>query len=242
MAQRPQRDHPRICGEKIRSRLSLQAVTGSPPHMRGKAGNAKPLAFGVGITPAYAGKRTLPFTTTKPQEDHPRICGEKETTTQKAAVIQGSPPHMRGKDAVCTHDTPSVRITPAYAGKSSLSATTQNASGGSPPHMRGKAAHRPFHTAHAGITPAYAGKRRLQPKGTFWGRDHPRICGEKGGRSFAPLPCPGSPPHMRGKVIHGDGGMCSPGITPAYAGKSSRSARTSTNCRDHPRICGEKRS
>ena len=50
-------DHPRTCGEKSVSRLKLNQSLGSPPHMRGKGTREDDNAFGVGITPAHAGKR-----------------------------------------------------------------------------------------------------------------------------------------------------------------------------------------
>ena len=51
-----------------------------------------------GITPAYAGKRSLRLPYSVRQQDHPRLCGEK-----LQALIAA---------------LPSIRITPAYAGKS----------------------------------------------------------------------------------------------------------------------------
>ena len=38
-------DHPRICGEKVASVVSVWALTGSPPHMRGKAATAHRMTF-----------------------------------------------------------------------------------------------------------------------------------------------------------------------------------------------------
>ena len=72
------RDHPRICGEKLFSRLLCGFLMGSPPHMRGKDRHRCGRQPCQGITPAYAGKR-LVF---------------------QSAVnsCHGSPPHMRGKD------------------------------------------------------------------------------------------------------------------------------------------------
>ena len=48
------------------------------------------------------------------------------------------------------------------------------------------------------------------------------------------------PPHMRGKAQTCCLPYKPPGITPAYAGKSERSAGPSLWTQDHPRICGEK--
>ena len=45
---------------------------------------------------------------------------------------------------------------------------------------------------------------------------------------------------MRGKVSDGGTGALAGGITPAYAGKSSRYRLISMSSRDHPRLCGEK--
>ena len=45
--------------------------------------------------------------------------------------------------------------------------------------MRGKARATASRAAPCGITPAYAGKRLQNDKGNIYGRDHPRVCGEK---------------------------------------------------------------
>ena len=50
----------------------------------------------------------------------------------------------------------------------------------------------------------------------------------------------GSPPRMRGKVAYTDLQRPSPGITPAYAGKSLLKLLHHVGLRDHPRVCGEK--
>ena len=55
------RDHPRVCGEKMVEGKEEIARTGSPPRMRGKAGAHLQILARSGITPAYAGKRTLDF-------------------------------------------------------------------------------------------------------------------------------------------------------------------------------------
>ena len=52
-------DHPRVCGEKSGVAIRTSAFRGSPPRMRGKGSNAFRLEPAEGITPAYAGKRSL---------------------------------------------------------------------------------------------------------------------------------------------------------------------------------------
>mgnify|MGYP004698573443 CR=1 FL=1 len=91
------RDHPRVCGEK-RILSSVQGMGfGSPPRMRGKESRSPTMAQPSGITPAYAGKRKWNCHITKVRGDHPRVCGEKSTTSEDAGSLPGSPPRMRGK-------------------------------------------------------------------------------------------------------------------------------------------------
>ena len=71
------RDHPRICGEKAADRCGPRRVSGSPPHMRGKAASVHFCCAGAGITPAYAGKSASNVSLMSWSRDHPRICGEK---------------------------------------------------------------------------------------------------------------------------------------------------------------------
>ena len=73
----------------------------------------------VGITPAYAGKSSVADKTFTPQRDHPRLCGEKCGFSRIPAAVKGSPPPMRGKGTKCVKINHNLRITPAYAGKSS---------------------------------------------------------------------------------------------------------------------------
>ena len=152
-------DHPRICGEKLLQVVRLYAAVGSPPHMRGKVlPNAVQLKKS-GITPAYAGKSTAAFSSSR--------------------TTLGSPPHMQGKEVCENGEVEIQRITPAYAGKSGISSQAKPSRRdhpricgekcfrvpylprrlGSPPHMRGKVQSVCDDLARVGITPAYAGKR-----------------------------------------------------------------------------------
>ena len=106
--------------------------------------------------------------------------------------------------------------------------------------MRGKDTAQKRRTQAGRITPAHAGKSHVHHQREHRPQDHPRACGEK---SFAAAyldMAAGSPPRMRGKafkVCHLTAGQR---ITPAHAGKSDRCPICSSNCRDHPRACGEK--
>ena len=88
--------------------------------MRGKVSHSTNSGFPVRITPAYAGKRIDISKWNGGIEDHPRLCGEKGTTTQSYKSTTGSPPPMRGKVKLRMLAVEKDRITPAYAGKSIL--------------------------------------------------------------------------------------------------------------------------
>ena len=228
--------------------------------MRGKAAHIVGEKFPTGITPAYAGKSFTQLESISREEDHPRLCGEKMPRERSGQLHQGSPPPMRGKGVSATDAKTKAGITPAYAGKSfpqlhklhrkkdhpRLCGEKNNVLGdvrevsGSPPPMRGKVCIVRIYNRLVRITPAYAGKsfqahsrpRRIQ--------DHPRLCGEKIMFFLLFSFEQGSPPPMRGKDFRVQivRGFC--GITPAYAGKSSRLPFIPTSFQDHPRLCGEK--
>ena len=136
----------------------------------------------------------------------PRICREKRLCAPPIASAVGSPPRMRGKGLRDLVEVSFVRITPAYAGKSSSSVAMSRAftdhprvcgekccfgsscspSTGSPPRMRGKVS---------------------------------RCCSRRAA-------CGGSPPRMRGKVVFDEFIPERIRITPAYAGKRLKRSRS----------------
>ena len=71
------KDHPRLCGEKIFLCFVIMALIGSPPPMRGKDQAFQPLYMQHRITPAYAGKSAHRLPALCRPRDHPRLCGEK---------------------------------------------------------------------------------------------------------------------------------------------------------------------
>ena len=194
----------------------------------------------MGITPACAGKSFIRNYFQCWNEDHPRMCGEKQTLPSIAACSLGSPPHVRGKVLWILTLFRRIRITPACAGKSVQCRNTHTVSRdhprmcgekfacfvfdacevGSPPHVRGKGCRICAICSGGRITPACAGKSRKQYELSPRPQDHPRMCGEK------PRPYPdrgralGSPPHVRGKGINPAPAISPARITPACAGKS----------------------
>ena len=74
-------DHPRVCGEKSVCCPLVWIIWGLPPRMRGKGQTACEVVVELGITPAYAGKRTAKPKRPRGSRDHPRVCGEKACGT-----------------------------------------------------------------------------------------------------------------------------------------------------------------
>ena len=106
--------------------------------------------------------------------------------------------------------------------------------------MRGKGQTDTKRMSDRRITPAYAGKSCGQGLQFFPNGDHPRLCGEKC-FCWCILFCDvGSPPPMRGKVLHVIFLFESDRITPAYAGKRPERRMSVARIQDHPRLCGEK--
>ena len=165
-------------GEKLNTKAGKTAFRGSPPRGRGKAAVQGWMRATEGITPAWAGKRPQTAHRVKPQQDHPRVGGEKHHRPQAVAPFPGSPPRGRGKECrqYMAHLLPG--ITPAWAGKRYrfcymriFKKDHPRVGGekfqkhidmlqdtGSPPRGRGKVALGMFYSVSMGITPAWAGK------------------------------------------------------------------------------------
>ena len=111
-------DHPRMCGEKCDGMQEIAGLSGSPPHVRGKATDIYTIANALGITPACAGKRSDALLSRSVRRDHPRMCGEKLFLMNLFLKELGSPPHVRGKEKGSPDYAFAKRITPACAGKS----------------------------------------------------------------------------------------------------------------------------
>ena len=105
--------------------------------------------------------------------------------------------------------------------------------------MRGKPDGVAVGAALERITPAYAGKTDTGEKTITLSEDHPRVCGENVHPTIRKRNQSGSPPRMRGKLLHRVRGRLLPRITPAYAGKTYKPTKKKATARDHPRVCGE---
>ena len=151
-----------------------------------------------GITPADAGKTRHAQAETPSGGDHPRGCGENCVRQVPTRSCDGSPPRMRGKPSDYSRKGAVQRITPADAGKTSISFRTKFSAedhprgcgensllmqgscddAGSPPRMRGKPAPATDSRDSVRITPADAGKTKTNQRTAKHDEDHPRGCGE----------------------------------------------------------------
>ena len=151
----------------------------------------------------------------------------------------GSPPRMRGEHGGELGGLRHQRITPAYAGRTVGAMWTPHPDKGSPPRMRGELSGQSGGEAFNRITPAYAGRTDWRPWWQHPHSDHPRVCGENDSNVTAALVERGSPPRMRGERRPASRARSSPGITPAYAGRTDGHSSRARHEWDHPRVCGE---
>ena len=174
----PTADHPRVCGENELPQPDSVPPSGSPPRMRGELPHQNSRRTQMRITPAYAGRTTRLWVCPGWKRDHPRVCGENLRHRREHLRILGSPPRMRGEQALPDPDRDLVGITPAYAGRTDIARGPWSRVKGSPPRMRGEPCLPPHPAPLPGITPAYAGRTPTQLVVSHQITDHPRVCGE----------------------------------------------------------------
>ena len=154
-------------------------VRGSPPRGRGKAAVDDYWCVKVGITPAWAGKRSTTQILRYLYGDHPRVGGEKFRDQNVQNAAKGSPPRGRGKVLFCAFACIFARITPAWAGKSSRPGLLFEIPRDHPRVGGEKFTAWATLTAKQRITPAWAGKSVCRRLSSLVRRDHPRVGGEK---------------------------------------------------------------
>ena len=150
------------------------------------------------------------------------MCGEQIQRHIMLIRPRGSPPRVRGTDPVPLLKNHKCGITPACAGNRNaryVSAISYRDHPrvcgeqafmhklvaklyGSPPRVRGTGSPAGCDYLYDRITPACAGNR--PPINEPWAdqQDHPRVCGEQIWLPFHPPALVGSPPRVRGTVLH----------------------------------------
>ena len=124
---------------------------------------------------------------------------------------------MRERLVALAKQLPTLRITPAYAGKTFMNLSDSSGyedhprvcgkdgknfwnldtGEGSPPRMRERHTYLKPGEGITGITPAYAGKTQTKQRTPRRNRDHPRVCGKDGLKRILETGDMGSPPRMR---------------------------------------------
>ena len=208
-------------GEDAQLKADEGKLQGSPPHARGRP------------TPLPTRRRST--------RDHPRMRGEDATMRHCSMILSGSPPHARGRLISVVLGTERTRITPACAGKTTLSLAAalqpkdhprmrgedvldrprHRRTRPSPPHARGRRMRQIDAQMDVGITPACAGKTISETEPTARRSDHPRMRGEDPFIGAWFYGDGGSPPHARGRPSSLLPTPTANRITPACAGKTA---------------------
>ena len=212
-------DHPRVCGEKAYVAYRSTNASGSSPRVRGKERRNSRQIISKRIIPACAGKSQSQQGYLGQLRIIPACAGK---SWSPHCFSQSSWDHPR----VCG-EKPSGDLRPSGVR-------------GSSPRVRGKVVGNGLVKGLERIIPACAGKRACAPAGAPCGRDHPRVCGEKGSAASSIHATAGSSPRVRGKGQRLLVRRRVLGIIPACAGKSSSAMGLMNAYRDHPRVCGEK--
>ncbi len=199
------------------------SARGSPPRTRGAQNPPPPARRSPGITPAYAGSTDRCPGPPRHVADHPRVRGEHTRPGRARHAGRGSPPRTRGARPPRGPHYPTHRITPAYAGSTSLFLTSRSRSSdhprvrgehvmhrwpgftphGSPPRTRGARQLLELLNDGHGITPAYAGSTSVHRAAGRPPRDPPRVRGEHRVHSVYGPSLLGSPPRTRGAPSNG---------------------------------------
>ena len=238
------------------------AVSGSSPRGRGKPVSSPiPQASG-GLIPAWAGKTETTQTTGPAAWAHPRVGGENVDDSTAALRIGGSSPRGRGKLLGVGRGFLDCGLIPAWAGKTFVNTyklrreqAHPRVGGenplvlillflpqGSSPRGRGKLIVVAMGIGLGGLIPAWAGKTRVRCPLVAGRAAHPRVGGENLEQSTGAIEAVGSSPRGRGKPAWGLRSLRAWRLIPAWAGKTTGTARAAVHRQAHPRVGGENSS
>ncbi|EGK71178.1 hypothetical protein METUNv1_02565 [Methyloversatilis universalis FAM5] len=108
--------HPRACGERYPGARPPAHPCGSSPRMRGTVGLGTGNKDQMRFIPAHAGNGVPVPVPDRRRTVHPRACGERAATSQRATRSTGSSPRMRGTGLPRMHTASHRRFIPAHAG------------------------------------------------------------------------------------------------------------------------------
>ena len=210
--------HPRIRRERIVASARNLKPNGSSPHTRGTP--RQPAARGreTRFIPAYAGNATRSSLSPLNISVHPRIRGERPSTSSLGSRNAGSSPHARGTlffihfrlfafrfipacaGNACCRNAAQITVTvhPRMRGERLKQRSSKNRPRGSSPHARGTRSPVGEECSYRRFIPACAGNAGEQ---LAFGRGvavHPRMRGERSHSARPTAAADGSSPHARG--------------------------------------------
>ncbi len=252
--------HPRVCGERAASRPVNQSGTGSSPRVRGTHGAAHCRPSTNRFIPACAGNAIYKARAKQSMSVHPRVCGERYTTTVMTQRKPGSSPRVRGTLCVPAAMPDPPRFIPACAGnatpkrlRAALAAVHPRVCGeratisqhqiygvGSSPRVRGT--HSPDQRARVSerFIPACAGNAAVRVPRRVRKSVHPRVCGERTSGIVQLRRANGSSPRVRGTPSGIITLSFANRFIPACAGNARAATAAGVNSTVHPRVCGER--
>ena len=129
--------HPRVCGERCRSRSSAVSCSGSSPRVRGTRKHHHPFQFWRRFIPACAGNASIWCSISISIPVHPRVCGERSLIASSIALSSGSSPRVRGTPRQVAESRPRRQVHPRVCGERKSALRRAAISNGSSPRVRG---------------------------------------------------------------------------------------------------------
>ena len=252
--------HPRVCGERILRNYQKNGVTGSSPRVRGTRRWPGLHQVSQRFIPACAGNAHSPHDESDQNAVHPRVCGERISSTTCAPHGDGSSPRVRGTPSLrrsgrrrrrfipacagnarsCTGPSGAPAVHPRVCGERALVRLGRDPHPGSSPRVRGT----PFGGSGKQFgdrfIPACAGNARPDAKSGARGTVHPRVCGERESTDLIRTADYGSSPRVRGTRIVGSLRARRRRFIPACAGNATAGWAAFLRNAVHPRVCGER--
>ena len=235
------------------------SAMGSPPRSRGIHRHRHGVRHGPRLTPAFAGNTPLWRNPRYLTRAHPRVRGEYIESKVDVIETSGSPPRSRGIRPPHGHRRVRRRLTPAFAGNTCRGSARRRCTRahprvrgeyvniarvnlqwhGSPPRSRGIQRLTQRALSRMRLTPAFAGNTTLLSCDLLQSPAHPRVRGEYDRDARKEMRPKGSPPRSRGIPVAVRGGAQVGGLTPAFAGNTTRPTGCPRAGRAHPRVRGE---
>ena len=213
-------DHPRVCGERMASRVDCRQNHGSSPRVRGTLSSPTSAGLGSRIIPACAGNAAFARRSICFVADHPRVCGERRGPGTEQDLDAGSSPRVRGTPQGGARHVHVQRIIPACAGNANRRRAILHSRPdhprvcgergchrspaysmrGSSPRVRGTPRSRGESSSRSRIIPACAGNAPITARAPSRPPDHPRVCGERCSSVGRSVIGSGSSPRVRGTL------------------------------------------